>query len=173
MRESFQNLANQILDSKAERLKEQSAEQLNGLLDPFKVQLKEFREAFTLTHANEQRERGMLAYLLAQPLPFWGKRDLKRDIAAAEAEQAVLVGLGRAQRAVDQDAVVAHHLAVELVEHRIDGGSIRVANRETPWLLKTSRAVDFPEANPPVRPILMGRGCLSSRFSNSSNTLKS
>ncbi len=61
LRESFQNLANQILDSKAERLKEQSAEQLNGLLDPFKVQLKEFREAFTLTHANEQRERGMLA----------------------------------------------------------------------------------------------------------------
>jgi outer membrane protein, heavy metal efflux system len=31
---------------------------------------------------------GDTKYLLAQPLPFWGKRDLKRDIAAAEAEQA-------------------------------------------------------------------------------------
>ncbi|TAH47775.1 MAG: DNA recombination protein RmuC [Gammaproteobacteria bacterium] len=61
LRESFQNLANQILDSKAERFKEQNKEQLGSLLDPFKVQLNEFREAFTQTHANEQRERGMLA----------------------------------------------------------------------------------------------------------------
>lgn len=61
LRESFQNLANQILESKTERFKEQSAQQLGGLLDPFKLQLKEFREAFTQTHANEQRERGMLA----------------------------------------------------------------------------------------------------------------
>ena len=61
LRESFQNLANQILDAKTERFKEQSAEHLGGLLDPLKVQLKEFREAVTQTHANEQRERGMLA----------------------------------------------------------------------------------------------------------------
>ena len=61
LRESFQNLANQILDAKAERFKEQSSEQLGGLLDPLKLQLKEFREAVTQTHANEQRERGMLA----------------------------------------------------------------------------------------------------------------
>lgn len=60
LRESFQNLANQILESKTERFKEQSTEQIGGLLDPFKLQLKEFREAFTQTHANEQRERGML-----------------------------------------------------------------------------------------------------------------
>src|SRR5690606_41308857 len=45
----------------AERFREQSAQQLGGLLDPLKVQLKEFREAVTQTHANEQRERGMLA----------------------------------------------------------------------------------------------------------------
>ena len=61
LRESFQNLANQILDAKAERFREQNAEHLGGLLDPLKVQLKEFREAVTQTHANEQRERGMLA----------------------------------------------------------------------------------------------------------------
>ena len=31
---------------------------------------------------------GDTKYLLAQPLPFWGKRDLKREIAEAEADQA-------------------------------------------------------------------------------------
>lgn len=61
LRESFQNLANQILEAKAERFKEQNAEHLGGLLDPLKVQLKEFRDTVTQTHANEQRERGMLS----------------------------------------------------------------------------------------------------------------
>ena len=60
LRESFQNLATQILDAKAERFKEQNAEHLGILLDPLKNQLKEFRETITHTHANEQRERGML-----------------------------------------------------------------------------------------------------------------
>ncbi|HMM67337.1 MAG TPA: DNA recombination protein RmuC [Dokdonella sp.] len=60
LRESFQNLANQILEARAERFKEQSAEHLGSLLDPLKVQLKEFRETVTQTHASEQRERGML-----------------------------------------------------------------------------------------------------------------
>ena len=61
LREAFQNLANRILDDKAERLREQSALQLGGLLDPLKVQLKEFRETVNQTHASDQRERGMLA----------------------------------------------------------------------------------------------------------------
>ncbi|MDR2013481.1 MAG: DNA recombination protein RmuC [Rhodanobacter sp.] len=61
LREAFQNLANKILDDKAERFREQSAQQLGGLLDPLKVQLKEFRETIVTTHASEQRERGMLA----------------------------------------------------------------------------------------------------------------
>ncbi|GAA0714786.1 hypothetical protein GCM10009105_19660 [Dokdonella soli] len=61
LREAFQNLANRILEDKAERFREQSALQLGGLLDPLKVQLTEFREAVTQTHASEQRERGMLA----------------------------------------------------------------------------------------------------------------
>ncbi|NCT69283.1 MAG: DNA recombination protein RmuC [Rhodanobacteraceae bacterium] len=61
LRESFQNLANRILEDKAERFREQSAQQLGGLLDPLKVQLKEFRETVSQTHASEQRERGMLA----------------------------------------------------------------------------------------------------------------
>lgn len=61
LREAFQNLANQILDDKAERFREQSSQQLGGLLDPLKAQLKEFRETIHTTHASEQRERGMLA----------------------------------------------------------------------------------------------------------------
>ena len=60
LRETFQNLANQILEAKAERFQEQSTTQLGGVLDPLKLQLKEFREAVTQTHATEQRERGML-----------------------------------------------------------------------------------------------------------------
>lgn len=60
LRETFKNLAQQILDAKAERFQEQSTTQLGGVLDPLKLQLKEFREAVTQTHATEQRERGML-----------------------------------------------------------------------------------------------------------------
>lgn len=61
LREAFQNLANRILEDKAERFREQSSQQLGGLLDPLKVQLKEFRESIHQTHASDQRERGMLA----------------------------------------------------------------------------------------------------------------
>ena len=61
LRDSFQNLANTILDDKAERLREQSALQLGGLLDPLKSQLKDFRDTVSQTHAADQRERGMLA----------------------------------------------------------------------------------------------------------------
>lgn len=61
LREAFQNLAGSILEDRAQRFGEQSEKQVGGLLEPLKLQLKEFREAFTQTHANEQRERGMLA----------------------------------------------------------------------------------------------------------------
>ncbi len=61
LREAFQNLANRILEDKAERFREQSAQQLGGLLDPLKLQLKEFRERIDQTHSNDQRERGILA----------------------------------------------------------------------------------------------------------------
>jgi DNA recombination protein RmuC len=61
LREAFQNLAHRILEEKGEHLREQSALQLGGLLDPLKVQLREFREAVTQVHASDQRERGMLS----------------------------------------------------------------------------------------------------------------
>lgn len=61
LREAFQNLANKILDDKAERFREQSTQQLGGLLDPLKLQLKEFRERIDRTHSDDQRERGALS----------------------------------------------------------------------------------------------------------------
>ncbi|HVT33132.1 MAG TPA: DNA recombination protein RmuC [Rhodanobacteraceae bacterium] len=61
LRDSFQNLAASILEDKAKHLREQSEQQLGGLLDPLKLQLREFRETVSQTHASEQRERGMLA----------------------------------------------------------------------------------------------------------------
>ncbi len=61
LRETFRNLATQILDERAQKLTEQSQQQIGGLIDPLKLQLKEFRDAITQTYANEQRERGMLS----------------------------------------------------------------------------------------------------------------
>ena len=61
LRETFRNLATQILDERAQKLTEQSQQQIGGLIDPLKLQLKEFREAIAQTYANEQRERGMLS----------------------------------------------------------------------------------------------------------------
>lgn len=61
LRETFRNLATQILDERAQKLTEQSQQQIGGLIDPLKLQLKEFRDAIAQTYANEQRERGMLS----------------------------------------------------------------------------------------------------------------
>ncbi len=61
LRDSFQNLAQQILEERAQRFGEQSQQQIGGLVEPLKQQLKEFRDAVAQTHAAEQRERGMLA----------------------------------------------------------------------------------------------------------------
>ena len=61
LRDAFQNLAQQILEDKAQRFREQNAQHLGGLLDPLKTQLKEFRETVQRTWADEQKERGALA----------------------------------------------------------------------------------------------------------------
>ena len=61
-----------------------------ALADPF------FRtELQNITNAGSDAQPSLLPskvgstkYTLAQPLPFWGKRDLKREIAEADAEQA-------------------------------------------------------------------------------------
>jgi len=80
-------------DVRMVRLEAEAARERIGpagaLPDPFlRVELENITrngaQGATLSPANV----GDTKYLLAQPLPFWGKRDLKRDIAAAEAEQA-------------------------------------------------------------------------------------
>jgi cobalt-zinc-cadmium efflux system outer membrane protein len=60
-----------------------------ALPDPFlRVELENITKNGAQNATLSPSRVGDTKYLLAQPLPFWGKRDLKRDIAAAEAEQA-------------------------------------------------------------------------------------
>ena len=117
-------------DVRMVRLEAEAARERIGpagaLPDPFlRVELENITrngtQGATLSPANV----GDTKYLLAQPLPFWGKRDLKRDIAAAEADQA-------GGRAADTWAEVAGrikglyaqywltHRAVQLTRENID-----------------------------------------------------
>jgi outer membrane protein TolC len=76
-------------------------EPAGALPDPFlRVELENLTRSGTQEATLSPSRVGDTKYLLAQPLPFWGKRDLKREIAAAEAEQA-------GGRAVDAWAEVA------------------------------------------------------------------
>lgn len=60
-----------------------------ALPDPFlRVELENITRNGTQNATLSPSRVGDTKYLLAQPLPFWGKRDLKREIAEAEAEQA-------------------------------------------------------------------------------------
>lgn len=61
LRESFQALAQQILDERAQRFGEQSQKEIGTLVEPLKEQLREFRETLATTYAAEQRERGVLS----------------------------------------------------------------------------------------------------------------
>ena len=62
LRETFRNLATQILDERAQKLTEQSQQQIGGLIDPLKLQLKEFRDAISQTYVSEQKERAVLSH---------------------------------------------------------------------------------------------------------------
>ncbi len=72
-------------DALAERIDSASA-----LPDPsFRIALQDFtNKASGAATTLVPSEVGSTYYRLMQPLPFWGKRDLKRDIAEAEASQA-------------------------------------------------------------------------------------
>lgn len=61
LKESFANLAQQILDERAQRLGAESEKQVGGLLEPLKQQLKEFDERIRVAWAGDQHERGTLA----------------------------------------------------------------------------------------------------------------
>lgn len=80
-------------DLRMVRLEAEAARERIGpagaLPDPFlRVELENITRNGTQGATLLPSNVGDTKYLLAQPLPFWGKRDLKRDIAAAEAEQA-------------------------------------------------------------------------------------
>ncbi|MBL8421486.1 MAG: TolC family protein [Dechloromonas sp.] len=80
-------------DLRMARLEAEAARERIGpagaLPDPFlRVELENITRNGTQGATLSPSRVGDTKYLLAQPLPFWGKRDLKRDIAAAEAEQA-------------------------------------------------------------------------------------
>ena len=80
-------------DLRMVRLEAEAARERIGpagaLPDPFlRVELENITRGGTQTATLSPANVGDTKYLLAQPMPFWGKRDLKRDIAAAEADQA-------------------------------------------------------------------------------------
>ena len=60
LRDSFKQLAQQVIDERAEKLGQQSQQQIGGLVEPLRLQLQQFREAMASTQAAEQRERGIL-----------------------------------------------------------------------------------------------------------------
>lgn len=66
LRESFQNLANQILDAKAERMREQNAEQLGHLLDPLRTQIGDFRKLVSESYEKENNARVALQTQVTQ-----------------------------------------------------------------------------------------------------------
>jgi outer membrane protein, heavy metal efflux system len=62
---------------------------------------------------------GDTKYTLMQPLPFWGKRDLKREVASAEAEQAE-------GRAADTWADVAARIKTLYAQYWLTGQSLQL-----------------------------------------------
>lgn len=62
---------------------------------------------------------GDTKYTLMQPLPFWGKRDLKRDVASAEARQAE-------SRASDTWAEVASRIKTLYAQYWLTGQSLQL-----------------------------------------------
>jgi DNA recombination protein RmuC len=61
LRDSFQSLAQQLLDERSRRFGEQSQKEVGSIVEPLREQLKQFREALSATHAAEARERGALS----------------------------------------------------------------------------------------------------------------
>ncbi|MFA5683026.1 MAG: DNA recombination protein RmuC [Lysobacteraceae bacterium] len=61
LRDSFQTLAQQILDERAQRFDEQSRKQIGGLVDPLREQLKSFQESVNAAQMQDRNERVTLA----------------------------------------------------------------------------------------------------------------
>jgi outer membrane protein TolC len=95
-------------------------EPAGALPDPFlRVELENLTRSGTQEATISPSRVGDTKYLLAQPLPFWGKRDLKREIAAAEAEQA-------GGRAVDAWAEVAGRIKGLYAQYWLTHGALQL-----------------------------------------------
>ena len=111
-------------DVRMVRLEAEAARERIGpagaLPDPFlRVELENITRNGTQGATLSPSQVGDTKYLLAQPLPFWGKRDLKRDIAAAEAEQA-------GGRAADTWADVAGRIKTLYAQYWLTSKSLRL-----------------------------------------------
>lgn len=59
-KEQFENLAQRIFEEKSQKFSEQNTFSLKQLIDPFKLQLKDFEKRVEETYSNERLERGTL-----------------------------------------------------------------------------------------------------------------
>lgn len=66
MTERFENLANRILEDKAQRFTEQNRTNLEALMQPFKEQLGEFRKKIDEVHVTDSQDRASLREVLRQ-----------------------------------------------------------------------------------------------------------
>ncbi|NJD25443.1 MAG: TolC family protein [Betaproteobacteria bacterium] len=117
-REASPDLRGSRLEAEAARERVGSA---GALPDPFlRIELENITRNDTRSPTLAPSQVGETKYLLAQPLPFWGKRDLRRDIAAAEAEQA-------GNRAVEAWVEVAARIKLLYVQYWQTDHSLRIA----------------------------------------------
>lgn len=60
MKEQFENLAQKIFEEKSQKFADQNIVSLKQLIDPFKLQIKDFEKRVEETYSNERVERGTL-----------------------------------------------------------------------------------------------------------------
>lgn len=60
MKEQFENLAQKIFEEKSQKFTDQNLFGLKQLIEPFKIQIKDFEKRFEDTYSNERVERGTL-----------------------------------------------------------------------------------------------------------------
>lgn len=127
--EAFDNLANRILDSKADSLRTRSAEQLGALLEPLNQQLNQFRESVVQVQATEQRERGMLAQQVRslQQLNQKISEDAVNLTRALQGQSQVQGAWGEMilERVLEASGLQAGREYVTQASYRVDGRQLR------------------------------------------------
>jgi outer membrane protein TolC len=105
------------LEAEAARERIQPA---GALPDPvLRIELENITKNGSQNATLDPTRTGNTKYTLMQPLPFWGKRDLKRDVASAEASQAE-------GRATDTWAEVASRIKSLYAQYWLTGQSLQL-----------------------------------------------